>query len=121
MAKLTKLRKWWLALATPWRKWRVVDYVSAADEVPDAIPYRGVILVGTHQHPTWAALDCPCRTGHRLLVNLDNRRCPYWKISSTQRLSIWPSIDSIAHGQRCHFELSGGTIRWAQNTQETTT
>ena len=121
MAKLTKIRARWLSLSLPWRRWRVVGYVEAGDEVPPNLPYRGVVLVGTPQRPTWAALDCPCRTGHRLLVNLDERRRPYWRISSQPPLSLWPSIDSIAAGRRCHFVLSGGTIRWARDTQEATT
>lgn len=121
MAKLTAIHAWWLSLSVPWRRWRIVGYADAGDEVPDTIPYRGVVLVGTPQRPTWAALDCPCRSGHRLLVNLDASRYPHWKISSQPRLSLWPSIDSVAQGRRCHFVLSKGTIRWARDTQEATT
>ncbi len=120
MAKLTRIRSWWLSLAAPWRRWRVVGYVAAGDEVPEELPYRGVVLVGRPQRPTWAAFDCPCRSGHRLLVNLDDKRYPHWKISLQPRLSLWPSIDSVAHGRRCHFVLNKGTIRWAHDTQEAT-
>ena len=121
MAKLTQLHSWWLSLSLPWRKWRIVAYVSAADEIPDELPDRGVVVVGTEQCPTWIALDCPCSAGHRLLVNLDNRRNPHWKISSSYRLSLRPSIDSTVHGRRCHFVLDKGKIRWAHNSQETST
>ena len=121
MATLTKIRAWWLSLALPWRSWRVVGHAGAGDEVPDELPYRGVFLVGTPQRPTWAALDCPCRTGHRLFVNLDDRRRPYWNISAKPRLSLRPSIDSIAHGRRCHFILSKGTIRWVHDTRRSQT
>ena len=121
MAKLTRFRAWCPSLSLTRRRWRVVARVAAGDEIPDRLPRRGVVLVGTAQRPTWAALDCPCRTGHRLLVNLDNRRYPYWRISSERRLSLSPSIDSVAHGRRCHFVLKKGKIRWTRDTQEAST
>lgn len=121
MEKLTKIHTWWLARALPWRRWRVVGHVVAGDEVPEELPYRGVVLVGTTHRPIWAALDCPCRSGHRLMVNLDEKRNPHWRIPSQRPLTLWPSIDFIDHGRRCHFVLNKGAVRWAQDTREVTT
>ena len=117
MAQLTQLRAWWQSLPLPWRKWRVVGCVDAGDEIPADLPHRGVVLVGTKRRPTWAALDCPCRTGHRLMVNLDSRRPPHWKIAIKPRLSLRPSIDTVMEGRRCHFVLHNGRIRWARDAQ----
>ena len=118
MAKLTQLRAWFKTLPLPWRRWRIVGNVAAGDEIPEALPYRGVVLVGTARHPAWAALDCPCGTNHRLLINLNSKRYPRWEIRSKARLSLWPSIDAVGHGRRCHFVLNKGRVRWVGREQE---
>ncbi len=60
-----------------------------------------------------AVFDCPCRTGHRLMVNLDRTRHPFWRIESRRPLSIRPSIDDITSERRCHFIIRDGKLRWA--------
>jgi hypothetical protein len=104
---------WWQWLPLPWRQWRVVGRVDAGDEVPDRLPRKGVVLVGAPERPTWAAFDCPCRRGHRLMVNLNTERYPAWHVQSLRPLSIQPSIDNITPQQRCHFFMRGGKIVWA--------
>ena len=71
------------------------------------------MLVGAPEHPTWAVFDCPCRTGHRLMVNLDRARHPFWRIESARPLSIYPSIDNLTPARRCHFIIRNGKLRWA--------
>lgn len=105
--------RWWRSLPLPWRKWRVVSHVLAGDEVPHRIPRRGVVLVGPPSHPTWAAFDCPCEQGHRLMLNLDPARRPWWRIVLLRPLSIRPSIDNVTTDRRCHFIVRRGTIIWA--------
>ena len=63
MVGLTKLVAWWQSLPLPWRPWRIVGQVAAGDEVPEYLPYRGVVLVGVPEYPTWAVFDCPCGNG----------------------------------------------------------
>ena len=83
MAGINRLIAWWESLAFPWRAWRVIGQVGAGDEVPDRLPAKGVFLVGTlGGAATWAAFDCPCRMGHRLMVNLDRTRHPFWNVDS---------------------------------------
>jgi hypothetical protein len=108
---------WWQWLPLPWRKWHRVARVNAGDEVPDRLPRRGVVLVGPAEHPTWAAFDCPCGRGHRLMVNLDKTRIPAWRVESLSPLSLRPSIDDITPERRCHFFISNGKITWAHNEQ----
>lgn len=112
MASLKALRAWWESASFPWRVWRVVAHVSAVDEVPIALPAKGVVLVVPSADPSWAAFDCPCRRGHRLLVNLNRAHRPFWKVSSGQPLSLYPSIDDRTTSRRCHFILRNGRIRW---------
>ena len=113
MAGMNRLVAWWQSLPFPWRAWRVVAHVSAGDEVPSQIPGKGVVLVGALGRTTWAAFDCPCRKGHRLMVNLDRSRHPFWSIDSVKPLTIRPSIDNISPERRCHFFVHGGKINWA--------
>ena len=115
MATLSRVLARFQPSALPWRKWRVIDYVDSGDQIPDKLPYRGVVLVGTPNRPSWAALDCPCNTGHRLLLNLNEHRHPYWIVSSPRRASFWPSIDATVDSRRCHFVLNRGKIRWVRS------
>lgn len=110
---MKKLLSLWRSLALLWRQWGIVGYVGSADEVPEELPLKGIILVGAEAKPTWAALDCPCRRGHRLMVNLDGSRRPAWAIDSIKPLTIRPSIDDITSDRRCHFVIRRGRIRWA--------
>lgn len=103
----------WLAGRLPRRRWRIVAQVEEADLVPDRLPRRGAALAGPPGTPKWLALDCPCGTGHRLLVNLDSRRRPSWRLVSSKPLTIRPSLDITQAGTRCHFTITSGTVRWA--------
>lgn len=109
---MKNLIAWWQSLPVPWRAWRVVGYVRAGDEVPNRLPNKGVVLVGAPGNETWAAFDCPCRKGHRLMVNLDKTRRPVWNIDSLNPLTIRPSIDDIRSERRCHFFVRRGKINW---------
>ena len=112
MAGVKRLIAWWQSLPLPWQTWRVVGQVSAGDCIPDQLPYKGVLIVGIPGSATWAALDCPCNTGHRLMVNLDRTRHPFWSIDSLKPLTIRPSIDATTTERRCHFFVRGGRISW---------
>jgi hypothetical protein len=114
MANMTPI-PWWRRVTLPWRRWRLVGRVEAADEVPTLLPRRGVVLVGPVQRPTWAAFDCPCGRGHRLMVNLDMSRHPAWRVDRLRPLSIGPSIDNIEQDRRCHFIVRSGRIRWVRD------
>ena len=106
---------WWRSLPFPWRPWRIVERVSAGDEVPDQIPNKGAVLVGPDGAATWLAFDCPCQTGHRLMVNLNSSRPPFWRVESSNPLSLRPSIHSITPNLSCHFVLNSGRIRWVRH------
>ena len=120
MARLKSLLAWWHSIPLPWRPWRVVGWACVADEVPDRLPHKGVVLIGEQGRESWAAFDCPCRTGHRLLVNLDQERHPFWRVVSLKPLTIFPSIDDMTSSRRCHFTVRGGKVRWTHYNRSVT-
>lgn len=103
-------RKW-----LPAGSWRVVGQVDAADEVPDDIPRNGAVLVGSVEHPKWLALDCPCRSGHRIMVSLDSGHWPHWTlVGASTTLTLWPSIDYHGPSRRCHYFIRRGRVHWVR-------
>jgi hypothetical protein len=101
---------WWQSL--PWLPWRIVATVDAADEIPEHLPRNGAVLVGSDKYPKWLVLDCPCRQGHRIMVTLDNRSKPHWRITGNRRLTLLPSVDAYTGRRRCHFIVRDGRIIW---------
>src|ERR1700729_1097246 len=66
-------------------------FVEAADEIPEKLPRNAAVIVGTALRPKWIAFDCPCLSGHRIMLNLDHDRRPYWQISKVDGpLSLSP-------------------------------
>lgn len=109
MARVTKI-SWWQWL--PIYGWRVVANVDAADEIPDRLPRRGAVVVGLRARPKWIAFDCPCGTGHRIMLPTDQAYSPHWKVSRREKLTIAPSIDSKSNGLRCHYFIQDGRVKW---------
>lgn len=109
MAGVARIPFWeWI----PGRAWRIVAAVEAADEIPERLPPRGAVVVGSLQRPKWLAFDCPCKTGHRIMVTLDPTHSPHWVIKKEKKLSISPSVDYRTADRRCHYYVTNGTIRW---------
>lgn len=107
---MNKIR-WWQWL--PVFSWRVVAVVDSADDIPARLPRNGAVLIGQVTKPKWVAFDCPCRTGHRILLNTDNARRPYWSVVPGRKLSVTPSIDYHGQHKRCHYFIRNGHIDWA--------
>jgi hypothetical protein len=98
----------------PGRAWRVVTTVEAADEIPARLPPQGAILVGSSQQPKWLAFDCPCKTGHRIMVSLDPAHRPHWVAKKEGKLSVSPSVDYRTSARRCHYWIINGKIEWVK-------
>ena len=86
--------------------------VDAADEIPEKLPRRGAVLVGTRRHPKWIAFDCPCRKAHRIMLNTDRSRYPYWSTNVKGPLTISPSVDYHEGKRRCHYFVHKGRTVW---------
>jgi hypothetical protein len=111
MAEMKKI-SWWQWI--PIFRWRIVGTVESADEVPLRLPRNGAVIVGCPAYPKWIVFDCPCRRGHRIMLNTDKTRRPMWSTSVRDHLTISPSIDyndSIGH---CHYFIRQGRVRWVR-------
>ncbi len=109
MADIIKI-PWWQWL--PIFRWRVVGVLESADDIPERLPRNGAVLVGPRTRPKWVAFDCPCRNGHRIMLNTDKARLPYWSITTEGPLTISPSVDYRNFKQRCHYFIRSGRITW---------
>lgn len=114
MARLGRI-SWWEWI--PGRAWRIVTAVEAADEIPARLPPNGAVLVGSSQRPKWLAFDCPCKTGHRIMVALDPAHRPHWTIVKENKLSIYPSVDYQTSDRRCHYLVTNGKITWVNDRE----
>ncbi len=108
------LSKWRIASKSFFRPMGVIAIVESADEIPDFLPDRGAVLVLSGGRKKWLAFDCPCGSGHRIMLNLDSARKPFWTITSasSKRLSIRPSVDFRGDNRRCHYVVRNGNIHW---------
>lgn len=95
--------------------WRVEATVSEMDEVPPRIRSRRAILVATPTRRKWLVFDCPCGAGHRILLNLDRTRRPFWtlRLLANRQFTLHPSIDYQDDSRSCHYFLSRGRVEWA--------
>ena len=95
--------------------WRVEATVSEMDEVPRRIRSRRAFLVATPTRRKWLVFDCPCGTGHRILLNLDRTRLPFWtlRLSANRQFTLHPSVDYQDDSRSCHYFLSRGRVEWA--------
>lgn len=96
------------------RRWAIEMTVSDIDEVPTRIPKRRAYLVAASKLEKWLVFDCPCNSGHQIMLNLDLSRLPYWSLltSRGQRITVSPSVDHDGTDRRCHFLIQQGRVIW---------
>ena len=88
-----------------------IERVPDRAHVPDPLPRRRVLVVGTP--PKWALLACPCGAGHVVHLNLANTGAPRWRVAGDEEPSVSPSID-VRDTVRCHFWVRRGRVDWVQ-------
>ena len=113
-------RVWYAATAlVVFRPWLLAGTVSEGDEVPNRIPIRRAFLVGGPSAWKWLVFDCPCRTGHRIMLNLDRSRWPHWTIrpSRRRRITLSPSIDYRSENRSCHYFIRDGRVVWTHRSR----
>ncbi len=91
-----------------------LQYVATRAEVPNPLPRRRVVVVGTPAK--WAVMPCPCGRGHVLDINLGHTRLPRWRIDGDHYPSMHPSIDVKAPAGRCHFSIRRSRVTWMRGS-----
>jgi hypothetical protein len=91
-----------------------VDYVADRNLVPEVLPRRRLIVVGSP--PKWVVLSCPCGVAHVVQLNLANPVIARWSIEGHVNPSVTPSVD-VRGARRCHFWLRAGRVHWVQRRQ----
>jgi len=113
MADRMKFHWWdWLPI---WR-WRLVGTVESADDIPNKLPHRGAVVVASAGLQKWIGFDCPCGSGHRIMLNLDGNRYPAWRVvQGASALTLAPSVDYKDDRRRCHYFVRAGRTVWCQD------
>jgi Family of unknown function (DUF6527) len=106
------LRRWWQTRRPG--PWRIGLIVPEADQIPAAISPNEAILVVSGETRKWLAFDCPCGTGHRVMLNLDRARWPRWTVFADRPLTVSPSVDMETADRRCHYILYYGHVNWVR-------
>ncbi|MCP3446178.1 DUF6527 family protein [Bradyrhizobium sp. CCGUVB14] len=112
--------RWWQWVWLDWlprQPLQCVGLVESADEIPEKLPKNAAVVVGTMARPKWVAFDCPCKSGHRIMLNLDRARSPWWSLSKVDGpLSLSPSVNYYDGRRRCHYFVRNGKIDWSGDT-----
>lgn len=110
----TRLRNLWKRLRRRHSFDRVVRVGSMAD-LPAKLGGT-LYVVSEHGHSAkWTVLDCPCRCGERIYVNLMKSRDPHWQLrllgdELTLRPSLWVPQDKCGS----HFWVKRNIIEWVK-------
>lgn len=84
-----------------------------ADEVPERVRPGWVWIIGDPGDPWAAVLQCPCRCGRTIQLNLLKEASPCWTLAvSRDRITLKPSVWGKT-GCRSHFFIRNGRIEWA--------
>ena len=109
---------WLKRLGEKSKRTRITQYdnllsIASRDELPDNLGWT-IFLIERNSKPLWVALNCPCKCGDRIDVNLMKSRRPCWRIRKYRNtISIYPSLWVSSDKCGSHFFLIRNTVRWA--------
>lgn len=101
-----------------WRRLKADLTANSAADIPDRLPARHAVIVGTDCHTKWLIFDCPCLRGHRVMLNLDPGNRPRWRITDSYPLTMCPSVDEHSHVGHCHYVVHQGRVQWIERTDQ---
>jgi hypothetical protein len=88
-----------------------VKQVFSMDDVPDRFG-GDVFVVGTPK-PKWFVLECPCRCGDRIDVNLMTSRKPHWSLTTSDAgATLTPSLWMPPEKCGSHFFIRANKVVW---------
>lgn len=89
-----------------------VKQVGTMSEAPEALGAL-LVIVGPPHTPKWALLQCPCRCGNRIDVNLSSARRPCWEVQVRDgRATLEPSLRRPKGTCESHFFVEDNKIIW---------
>jgi hypothetical protein len=90
-----------------------VTFVPSMNDLPERLSGQ-IFVIGTPA-AKWAVLECPCRCGERIDVNLMHSRRPFWGIGiSSKGVTLAPSLWMPADKCGSHFFIRDNRILWVQ-------
>lgn len=105
-----KIGSLWRGLRRRKRIDRVVQ-VESMSAVPKKL--GGDLYIVGGSKPKWAVLDCPCRCGDRIDVNLMASRYPVWELTRHgHEVTLHPSLWQPKEKCGSHFWLRRNRIHW---------
>jgi hypothetical protein len=111
-----RLIDWWRRRRWTSARYPDLNYVASRSDVAELPARRTVMVVGSPERPKWAVFACPCGHGHGIAVNLSPARLPAWSLTDGDHgPTLYPSVDSVTDGRRCHFWLRDGRVHWAHD------
>lgn len=105
------LRRLWLRLRRR-SEYAEVRPVESMDDLPEQLG-SAIYLVVRGSSPRWVVMECPCRCGDRVEVNLMQSRDPWWRLTQEENnLSLHPSLWRPKGTCGSHFFVERNRVRW---------
>lgn len=105
------LRRLWLRLRRR-SEYAEVRRVESMDDLPEQLG-SAIYLVVRGDRPRWVVMECPCRCGDRVEVNLMQSRDPCWRLTQEEdKLSLQPSLWRPKDTCGSHFFIERNRVRW---------
>jgi hypothetical protein len=96
------------------RRRRALGRVARVVNMND-VPKRfgGQIFIVGERNAKWVVLECPCRCGDRIDVNLMTSRKPHWTLAVSERgVTLSPSLWVPKEKCGSHFFVRNNRVVW---------
>lgn len=104
------LERWWRGL----KRLRAIEtrILATRRELPPVLQDGTAYLLG-YPPGKWVVLNCPCRCGRQIDVNLMTSRRPFWRAGvDAGKLTLYPSLWMPADTCGSHFWIADGRVHW---------
>ena len=91
-----------------------VRHVASMNDLPKRLGSE-LFVVGEVK-PKWVVIECPCRCGERIDVNLMTNRRPHWRLSeSVGGATLAPSLWMPETKCGSHFFVRNNHVQWVSS------
>lgn len=87
--------------------------VVESDSLPDALPFRSLVLAREDDEDWCVGLRCPCGCGRKIELLVIKEAKPRWdlKVNAAGRPTLTPSV-WLRDGCMSHFWIRNGKVEW---------